>query len=65
MPYLDYADTTLIKSSSIGALSLGGCGHDLMEHDDGTNYKVLATKLLEAAGQILKSSPILKLGVMR
>ena len=60
MPYLDYADTTYYPNQIIihwERYRWAAADMILMEHDDGTNYKVLATKLLEAAEQILKSIP--------
>lgn len=60
MPYLDYADTTYYPNQVIihwERYRWAAADVILMEHDDGTNYKVLATKLLEAAEQILKSIP--------
>ncbi|PTA51343.1 DUF3103 domain-containing protein [Shewanella morhuae] len=60
MPYLDYAQTTYYPNQIIihwERYRWAAADMVLMEHDDGTNYKVLATKLLEAAEQILKSIP--------
>lgn len=60
MPYLDYADTTYYPNQVIihwERYRWAAADVILMEHDDGTNYKELATKLLEAAELILKSIP--------
>lgn len=60
MPYLDYADTQYYPNQIVihwQRYRWAAADMVLMEHDDGTNYKALATKLLEAAEQILRMIP--------
>lgn len=60
MPYLDYADQEYYPNQILihwERYRWGAADVILMEHDDGTNYKALATKLIEAAEQILRMIP--------
>lgn len=60
MPYLDYADTQYYPNQIMihwERYRWAAADMIMMEHDDGTNYKALATKLIEAAEQILKAIP--------
>jgi hypothetical protein len=60
MPYLDYADKEYYPNQIVihwQRYRWAAADMVLMEHDDGTNYKALATKLLEAAEQILRMIP--------
>jgi hypothetical protein len=60
MPYLDYADTQYHPNQIMihwERYRWAAADMIMMEHDDGTNYKALATKLIEAAEQILKAIP--------
>ncbi|NRD74082.1 DUF3103 family protein [Shewanella sp. VB17] len=60
MPYLDYSDTQYFPNQIIihwERYRWDAADLILMEHDDGTNYKELASALLLAAEQILKAIP--------
>ncbi|MBB1270509.1 DUF3103 domain-containing protein [Shewanella sp. SR44-3] len=60
MPYLDYADKEYYPNQIVihwQRYRWAAADMVLMEHDDGTNYKALATKLIEAAEQILRLIP--------
>ena len=60
MPYLDYSDTQYYPNQIIihwERYRWAAADMILMEHDDGTNYKDLASALLLAAEQVLNSIP--------
>jgi len=60
MPYLDYAEKEYYPNQVVihwERYRWAAADMILMEHDDGTNYKELATALLTAAETILKSIP--------
>ncbi|ACA86737.1 DUF3103 family protein [Shewanella woodyi] len=60
MPYLDYSDTQYYPNQIMihwERYRWAAADLVLMEHDDGTNYKELASALLLAAEQILKAIP--------
>jgi len=60
MPYLDYAEKEYYPNQVVvhwERYRWAAVDMILMEHDDGTNYKELATVLLSAAETILKSIP--------
>ncbi|NMH64892.1 DUF3103 family protein [Shewanella salipaludis] len=60
MPYLDYAESSYYPNQVVihwDRYRWGAADMILMEHDDGTNYKDLASKLLEAATAIMKLIP--------
>ncbi|GIC75600.1 DUF3103 family protein [Moritella sp. F3] len=60
MPYLDYAEKEYYPNQVVihwERYRWAAADMILMEHDDGTNYKELATALLSAAETILKSIP--------
>lgn len=60
MPYLDYAEKEYYPNQIVihwERYRWAAADIILMEHDDGTNYKELATALLSAAETILKSIP--------
>ncbi len=60
MPYLDYSDTEYYPNQIVihwERYRWAAADLVLMEHDDGTNYKDIATALLLAAEEILKAYP--------
>lgn len=60
MPYLDYADVQYFPNQIIihwSRYRWAAADLLLMEHDDDTNYRVLATALLNAAEKVLKAIP--------
>lgn len=60
LPYLDYDGTTYHPNQVLihwERYRWAAADVLLMEHDDGTNYKVLAGKLLEAAEAIMRMIP--------
>lgn len=60
MPYLDYAEKEYYPNQVVihwERYRWAAADIILMEHDDGTNYKELATLLVSAAETILKSIP--------
>ena len=60
MPYLDYSGTEYYPNQIVihwERYRWAAADLVLMEHDDGTNYKDLATALLVAAEEILKAYP--------
>ncbi|SGY85306.1 Putative uncharacterized protein [Moritella viscosa] len=60
MPYLDYAEKEYYPNQVVihwERYRWAAADIILMEHDDGTNYKELATQLVSAAETILKAIP--------